>query len=142
MNMQARNSIPEVRAVRPVLPPASTPEADSTKVVTVDVPEREPVIVPMASAVRACFILGILPSLSSIPALEAVPTRVPIVSNISIIQKVIIRVITVNQPISIIFEKLNLNSVVCAISSKAGTNDASLSAANGFVPRNIASPAQ
>ena len=62
MNMQARNMKAAVRAVRPVRPPASTPEADSTKVVTVEVPQQAPAMVPTASAVRASFILGILPS--------------------------------------------------------------------------------
>ena len=38
------------------------PEADSTKVVTVEVPQQAPAMVPTASAVRASFILGILPS--------------------------------------------------------------------------------
>ena len=38
IKMHARNRIPVVKAVRPVRPPASTPDADSTKVVTVDVP--------------------------------------------------------------------------------------------------------
>ena len=62
MNMQARNSTPVVRAVRPVRPPASTPEADSTKVVTVEVPQQAPATVPTASDSSASFILGILPS--------------------------------------------------------------------------------
>ncbi len=134
--------MPQVRAVRPVLPPASTPDADSTKVVTVEVPVHEPTRVPIASAVRASFILGILPCLSTMPALLAVPTRVPMVSNISITQKVIIRVTTVNQPISTRPEKLNLKRVVEAISPKAGTNDAVAREANGLIPRNIASPTQ
>ena len=40
----ARNRIPVVKAVRPVRPPASTPDADSTKVVTVDVPVTAPTL--------------------------------------------------------------------------------------------------
>ena len=52
-----------------------------------------------ASDSRASFMLGMLPSLSTMPAREAVPTRVPMVSNISIMQKVMIRVMAVNQPI-------------------------------------------
>ena len=99
MKLHARNTIPVVSAVRPVRPPASTPDADSTKVVTVEVPVQAPATVPTASANRASLILGILPSLSSMPARLAVPTRVPMVSNISMIQKVTIRVIAVNQPI-------------------------------------------
>ena len=45
--MQARNKIPVVKAVSPVLPPASTPAADSINVVTVEVPVTAPVIVPL-----------------------------------------------------------------------------------------------
>ena len=86
--------------------------------------------------------LGISPFSSTIPALEAVPTRVPIVSNISIIQNVIISVIAVNHPISTNPEKLNLNKVVSAISANGGTKEAPLSDANGLVSRKIASPAQ
>ena len=142
MKIHARNIIPVVSAVRPVRPPASTPEADSTKVVTVEVPVTEPARVPTASDKSACFMLGIFPSLSSIPARLAVPTRVPIVSNISMIQKVTIRVIAVNQPICAKPWKLNLNSVVDAISPKAGTKDAVAREAKGFVPRKMASPAQ
>ncbi len=62
MKMQARKRTPVVRAVRPVRPPASTPEADSTKVVTVEVPVQAPATVPMASDRRASFMLGMLPS--------------------------------------------------------------------------------
>ena len=36
IKIHARNKIPVVRAVRPVRPPASTPDADSTKVVLAD----------------------------------------------------------------------------------------------------------
>ena len=96
MNIQARKSTPQTSAVRPVRPPASTPAADSTKVVTVEVPVQEPQMVPTASASSASFILGILPCSSTIPAREAVPTRVPIVSNISMMQNVIVSVMTVN----------------------------------------------
>ena len=103
-----------VRAVRPVRPPASTPEADSTKVVTVEVPQQAPATVPMASEVRASFMLGILPSLSVIPAREAVPTSVPMVSNISIMQKVMTRVMAVNQPMRKKSVKSNLNRVVAS----------------------------
>ena len=51
MNMQARNMNAAVRLVRPVRPPASTPEADSTNVVTVDVPQQAPATVPTAKLV-------------------------------------------------------------------------------------------
>ena len=40
----------DVTAVRPVLPPAATPEADSTKVVVVEVPKTAPTEVATASA--------------------------------------------------------------------------------------------
>ena len=46
----------------PVRPPASTPEADSMNVVTVEVPVQAPATVPMASDSRASFIWGMLPS--------------------------------------------------------------------------------
>ena len=142
IKIHARNMIPVVSAVSPVRPPASTPDADSTNVVTVEVPVKEPATVPTASDKSACFIFGILPFLSNIPARLAVPTRVPMVSNISMIQKVMIRVMAVNQPISANPRKSNLNSVVEAISPKAGTKDAVARDAKGLVPRNIASPAQ
>ena len=50
------NRIPEVRAVRPVRPPSATPEALSTKVVTVEVPHMAPTVVPTASESRAPLI--------------------------------------------------------------------------------------
>ena len=142
MKMQARNITAVVRAVRPVRPPASTPEADSTKVVTVEVPQQAPATVPMASEVRASFMLGILPSLSVIPAREAVPTSVPMVSNISIMQKVMTRVMAVNQPMRKKSVKSNLNRVVAAISWKGGTKEAPCREAKGFTCRKMASPAQ
>ena len=72
-----------VREVSPVRPPSDTPEALSTKVVTVEVPNMAPAVVPMASAMSAPLIRGSFPSLSSISALEATPISVPIVSKIS-----------------------------------------------------------
>ena len=142
MNMLSRNMTPTTRAVRPVRPPASTPAADSTKVVTVEVPVREPATVPTASASRASFILGILPSLSSRPARLAVPTRVPMVSNISMTQKVTTRVMTVNQPISTKPAKFSLNRVVCAMSAKGGTKEAPDREAKGLVCRKAKEPIQ
>lgn len=71
------------REVSPVRPPSATPEALSTKVVTVEVPHIAPTVVPTASERRAPLMFGSLPSLSSISALEATPIRVPRVSNIS-----------------------------------------------------------
>ena len=71
------------REVSPVRPPSATPEALSTKVVTVEVPHIAPTVVPTASERRAPLIFGSLPSLSSMSALEATPINVPSVSNIS-----------------------------------------------------------
>ena len=76
-----RNRIPAVNAVRPVLPPSETPEADSTNVVTVDVPRTAPRVVAAASANSAPLILGSLPSLSRKPAFVETPINVPSVSN-------------------------------------------------------------
>ena len=52
------------KEVKPVLPPAATPEEDSTKVVTVEVPASAPTQVPIASASIILFILMGTPSLS------------------------------------------------------------------------------
>mgnify|MGYP007130418482 CR=1 FL=1 len=41
-NVEIRNKNPATTAVKPVRPPAATPEEDSTKVVTVDVPHTAP----------------------------------------------------------------------------------------------------
>ena len=71
------------REVSPVRPPSATPEALSTKVVTVEVPHIAPTVVPTASERRAPFMRGSLPSLSSMSALEATPISVPSVSNMS-----------------------------------------------------------
>ena len=142
MNIQARNITAVVKAVRPVRPPASTPEPDSMNVVTVEVPVHAPATVPTASASRASFILGILPSLSSISALAAVPTRVPMVSNISIMQKVMIKVSAVNQPISIKVLKSNLKKVVSSMSLRGGTKDAPCREAKGLTSRKMKLPAQ
>ena len=53
---ESANRIPEVRAVRPVRPPSATPEALSTKVVTVEVPHMAPTVVPTASESSAPLI--------------------------------------------------------------------------------------
>ena len=76
------------------------------------------------------------------PAREAVPTRVPMVSNISIMQKVMIRVTAVNQPMSKKPWKLNLNRVVSAMSAKGGRKEAVAREAKGSVCRTSACPAQ
>ena len=75
-------------------------------------------------------------------ALAAVPTRVPIVSNMSIMQKVMTSVRAVNQPMLIKVLKSNLKKVVSIMSLKGGTNDAPSREANGFVSRNRKQPAQ
>ena len=64
-------------------PPCCTPDALSTKVVTVLQPIIAPAVVPIASTAKAFFIQGNLPFLSNIFAWVATPMRVPMVSNIS-----------------------------------------------------------
>ena len=49
-----RKSMPTIVDVRPVLPPSVTPEALSTKVVTVDVPSTAPTVVPIAEVCLLC----------------------------------------------------------------------------------------
>ena len=65
--------------VRPVLPPASTPDVDSTKVVMVVLPVyRLPPLVPDGIYQEGSFwIPGMFPSSSSMPALPATPSTVP-----------------------------------------------------------------
>ena len=82
-NRATKNRIPVVIAVRPVFPPSATPELDSTKLVTVEVPSIEPATVPIASAIRTRPTRGRLPSSSSRSAFSATPITVPMVSNIS-----------------------------------------------------------
>ena len=61
-NVEIRNKNPETTAVKPVRPPAATPEEDSTNVVTVEVPRTAPAVVATASAINAGLIPGSLPS--------------------------------------------------------------------------------
>ena len=61
-NNDAPNKTAVVTAVNPVLPPSETPEALSTKVVTVDVPSTAPAVVATASAISAPLIFGSFPS--------------------------------------------------------------------------------
>ena len=82
-NRDSPKRMAATREVSPVRPPSATPEALSTKVVTVEVPHIAPTVVPTASERRAPLIFGSLPSLSSMSALEATPIRVPSVSNMS-----------------------------------------------------------
>ena len=86
--------------------------------------------------------LGILPSLSVMPAREAVPTSVPMVSNISIMQKVMIRLTAVNQPMLKKSAKSNLKRVVSAMSWKGGRKDAPSREAKGLTCRKMKLPAQ
>ena len=95
-----RNKNPVTIAVRPVLPPAATPDALSTNVVTVDVPSTAPEVVATASAINAPLIFGSFPSLSSISALVATPISVPSVSKISTNKKANTTTIRLAIPIS------------------------------------------
>ena len=52
-NTANKKSTPVTTAVRPVRPPAATPEVDSTNDVTVEVPAIEPITVPIESANKA-----------------------------------------------------------------------------------------
>ena len=81
-SVDSKNSIPVVTAVRPVRPPAPTPDADSTNVVVL-VPRTAPAVVAIASERRAGRMPGSFPSLSSISAFVATPISVPRVSKIS-----------------------------------------------------------
>ena len=80
-NSDTANRQPAVTAVKPVLPPSAMPADDSTKVVIVDVPKSEPVVVPIASVNKTCLTFGNLPSASKRFAFDAQPITVPIVSN-------------------------------------------------------------
>ena len=69
--------MPATSAVRPVRPPASTPEVDSTKVVMVVLPVSAPRQVPMASTRKGRSIPGRLPFSSSMLARLATASTVP-----------------------------------------------------------------
>ena len=83
-NIAIMKQMPVTSEVKPVLPPAATPEEDSTNVVTVEVPAMEPVQVAIASASIIFSILMGVPFSSRRLPLEHAPYRVPMVSNISI----------------------------------------------------------
>ena len=83
-----KKQIEVTKAVKPERPPSATPEADSTKVVTVEEPNMAPVVVSMASTKKAFFKCGIRPFLSTIPARVETPTKVPKVSKMSTNKKV------------------------------------------------------
>ena len=80
-NVASKNNTPVVTAVNPVLPPATTPALDSTKVVTVEVPRTAPTEVATASDNNAGLIPGSFPSSSNILAFVLTPINVPKVSN-------------------------------------------------------------
>ena len=90
-NRQKKKQIAVIRLAKPVLAPAATPAADSTKVVQVEVPMAAPAAVAMESQFIALFMSMGSPFSSSIFASVAAPYRVPTVSNISTIQKEMIR---------------------------------------------------
>ena len=82
--------------VRPVRPPTPIPEALSTKVVVLEVPNRAPMEVAVASANRALSSLDLNPLLFSIsssssalkmPLRRPVPIKVPMVSKVSVMLK-------------------------------------------------------
>ena len=79
-NMDKKKSPATTKAVSPVRPPADTPVALSTKVVTVLEPRHAPEVVAIASANSACLQLGTSPFSLSILALVDTPTNVPTVS--------------------------------------------------------------
>ena len=85
---ERRKRMATTKAVKPVRPPSTTPAEDSTNVVTVEVPNTAPTVVPTESAKRASLTLGIVPSGLIMSALVAHPIRVPTVSNISTKRKV------------------------------------------------------
>ena len=64
------------------------------------------------------------------------------VSNMSIMQKVITRVMAVNQPICKKPSKSNLKRVVSTMSAKGGTKEAVDRDAKGFTPSTAKSPTQ
>ena len=86
-NSAAAKQAAVTRLVRPVRPPSATPALDSTKVVTVEVPQMAPVQVAMASESMAWSMLGTSPSAVSMSPRAQAPYSVPMVSNISTRQK-------------------------------------------------------
>lgn len=72
-NMAIIKHMPVTSEVKPVLPPATTPDEDSTKVVTVEVPAMAPVQVAIASASIIFSMRMGVPSLSRRLPLEHAP---------------------------------------------------------------------
>lgn len=103
---EIKKRIAVVNEARPVLAPAATPEDDSTKEVTVDVPRHAPTTVPTESASNASLQFLIFPFSSFKLDCSATPINVPNVSNISVNKNVIrtTRNLTVKM-----FVKSNLN---------------------------------
>ena len=79
-NTDTKNRIPVVTAVKPVRPPTSTPEVDSTKEVTVEVPIAAPTTVPTESANNARSTFSNSPSSFTRPVRLPTATKVPAVS--------------------------------------------------------------
>src|SRR5690625_4869345 len=75
------NNIATTSDVSPVLPPAATPEDDSTYADEGLVPYIAPTVVAVASASSADLVLGIFPFFIK-PACSATPIMVPVVSKI------------------------------------------------------------
>jgi creatinine amidohydrolase/Fe(II)-dependent formamide hydrolase-like protein len=91
-NTQANRSTAVTTLVRPVRPPTLIPAALSTYVVVLDVPNKAPTEVAIASANRALSILDLKPLLVSMrrisssvnmPLCRPVPIKVPMVSKVS-----------------------------------------------------------
>src|SRR5699024_6576637 len=61
-NIDRSNTPATTNEVKPVLPPAVTPDVDSTYAVDGLVPNMEPTVVAVASAINAAFARGNLPS--------------------------------------------------------------------------------
>src|SRR5437870_12339598 len=85
-NSVPRKQIAVTTAVNPVLPPASTPVADSMKAPEVDVPTKAAKITDSASTVIGRPICGNFPFSPSNPARADTPTHVPIAPTQHIIQ--------------------------------------------------------
>src|SRR5699024_1511753 len=80
-NMDKANNPATTNDVNPVLPPAVTPDVDSTYAVDGLVPNNDPTVVAVASANNAAFARGNCPFFIK-PACSATPIIVPVVSNI------------------------------------------------------------
>ena len=76
----SKNNTPVVTAVKPVRPPTPTPEVDSTKLVTVEVPKAAPATVPIASDNKALSPFSSSPFLFTSQILFPIEIKVPAVS--------------------------------------------------------------